>query len=210
VKPRRVVVNDRMQRGYTYVLAEPPGENFDAEFRPELTPSEMLKIGVFGGKFSPVVLDAVPAIHEAALPFFAVWSSADPIVDNGRSPSYVFRLALRDSLGMPKMLQTAEQRGHHKVGLLLANTGWGRSNLSAAERHVARAQRPAIAQVAWHNWGEKSLLQRYQSLRAAGAQAIVLACTELELVVDVDANVLPIYDSTRIHAEKAAEWILGG
>ena len=43
-----------------------------------------------------------------------------------------------------------------------------------------------------------------------GADAIVLACTELELVVDVDANVLPIYDSTRIHAEKAAEWILGG
>ena len=43
-----------------------------------------------------------------------------------------------------------------------------------------------------------------------GAEAIVLACTELELIVDVDANVLPIYDSTRIHAEKAAEWILGG
>jgi aspartate racemase len=42
-----------------------------------------------------------------------------------------------------------------------------------------------------------------------GAEAIVLACTELELVVDVDANVLPIYDSTRLHAEKAAEWILG-
>jgi aspartate racemase len=42
-----------------------------------------------------------------------------------------------------------------------------------------------------------------------GADAIVLACTELEMVVDVDANVLPIYDSTRIHAEKAAEWILG-
>jgi aspartate racemase len=42
-----------------------------------------------------------------------------------------------------------------------------------------------------------------------GAEAIVLAATELEMVVDVDANVLPIYDSTRIHAEKAAEWILG-
>ncbi|MCB5424850.1 amino acid racemase [Altererythrobacter sp. CC-YST694] len=43
----------------------------------------------------------------------------------------------------------------------------------------------------------------------AGARAIVLACTELDMVVDVDANVLPIYDSLRIHAEKAAEWILG-
>ena len=42
-----------------------------------------------------------------------------------------------------------------------------------------------------------------------GAEAIVLACTELEMVVDVDANVLPIYDSTRLHAEKAADWILG-
>ena len=42
-----------------------------------------------------------------------------------------------------------------------------------------------------------------------GAKAIVLACTELDMVVDVDANVLPIYDSTRIHAEKAVEWILG-
>jgi aspartate racemase len=43
----------------------------------------------------------------------------------------------------------------------------------------------------------------------AGARAIVLACTELEMVVDVDANVLPIYDGTRIHAEAAADWILG-
>ncbi len=42
-----------------------------------------------------------------------------------------------------------------------------------------------------------------------GADAVVLASTELELVVDVDANVLPIYDSTRIHSQKAAEWILG-
>jgi len=43
----------------------------------------------------------------------------------------------------------------------------------------------------------------------AGAQAVVLACTELEMIVDVDANILPIYDSARIHAEKAAQWILG-
>ncbi|ANU07519.1 aspartate/glutamate racemase family protein [Paraurantiacibacter namhicola] len=42
-----------------------------------------------------------------------------------------------------------------------------------------------------------------------GAEAIVLACTELALVVDVDANVLPIFDSTEIHAAKAAQWILG-
>jgi len=41
-----------------------------------------------------------------------------------------------------------------------------------------------------------------------GADSIVLACTELDLVVDVDANVLPVFDSTRIHCDAAANWIL--
>lgn len=42
-----------------------------------------------------------------------------------------------------------------------------------------------------------------------GAEAIVLACTELEQIVDVDANVLPIFDSTQIHSKAAAAWIVG-
>lgn len=48
------------------------------------------------------------------------------------------------------------------------------------------------------------------NLSQDGAQAVVLGCTELEMIVDVDANVVPIYDCTRIHAEAAADWILGG
>jgi len=56
---------------------------------------------------------------------------------------------------------------------------------------------------------ERELKTMMVELDRAGAQAVVLGCTELEMVVDVDANVLPIYDCTRIHAERAAEWILG-
>lgn len=40
-------------------------------------------------------------------------------------------------------------------------------------------------------------------------QAIVLGCTELVLAVDVRANVLPVYDTTAIHARMAVEWMLG-
>jgi hypothetical protein len=48
---KRIIVNDRMQRDYVYVISEPAGENLDNLFKPELTPQEMLALGVFGGKY---------------------------------------------------------------------------------------------------------------------------------------------------------------
>jgi hypothetical protein len=51
MRKKRVVVNDLMQKNYVYFLTEPVGGNFDAEFKPELTPAEMLALGVFGGKY---------------------------------------------------------------------------------------------------------------------------------------------------------------
>jgi hypothetical protein len=46
-----VVVNDRMQHGYSYDRIEPPGRNFAPEFQPQLTPKQMLRLGVFGGRY---------------------------------------------------------------------------------------------------------------------------------------------------------------
>jgi hypothetical protein len=48
---KKVVVHDRMQHGYIYHRTEPVGRNFAPDFRPELTPKEMLALGVFGGKY---------------------------------------------------------------------------------------------------------------------------------------------------------------
>ena len=49
-----------MQKGFVYFLTEPVGKNFDARFHPELSPEEMLKMGVFGGRYMRDCTDEFP------------------------------------------------------------------------------------------------------------------------------------------------------
>lgn len=58
---KKIIINDKMQQGF-YYLTEPMGENFAEGFEPELTPKQMLELGVFGGKYMTDCLDEFP--HE--------------------------------------------------------------------------------------------------------------------------------------------------
>lgn len=51
MRKKAVIVNDKMQTNYRYELTKPLGRNFDSEFKPELTPKQMLRLGVFGGVY---------------------------------------------------------------------------------------------------------------------------------------------------------------
>lgn len=84
-KKKIVTVNDKMQKGYRYELTEPVGRNFDPEFRPQLTPKEMLELGVFGGKYMTDCRKEFPkswyaraklsATHDDSLNLFRVHAS---------------------------------------------------------------------------------------------------------------------------------------
>ena len=58
---KRVVVNDKMQTGYVYFRTERPGRNFAPDFTPDLTPEQMLRLGVFGGKYMTDCRQEFPA-----------------------------------------------------------------------------------------------------------------------------------------------------
>ena len=51
MKFKFVKVTDSLQKNYRYQLIEPAGKNFDPKFKPELTPKQMLELGVFGGLY---------------------------------------------------------------------------------------------------------------------------------------------------------------
>lgn len=140
-------------------------------------------VAVFGGRFSPVIIEELPTLKSTKTLFMAPWSSADGIIDNGMKPNYVYRLSLRDSLAMPKLLQTADKRGLRKVGLLLTNTSWGRSNLAAAETFAEANKDITIVQTAWYNWRDQTLVAKYKALRSAGAQVVVLVANDDEAAV---------------------------
>jgi hypothetical protein len=86
MKPKRVVVRDKMQDGYVYWRTKPIGREFRAGFEPELSPRQMLALGVFGGKYMTDCRGEFPANwfaraklspdrHRAALNCFGVNAS---------------------------------------------------------------------------------------------------------------------------------------
>lgn len=87
----KVVVNDKMQRGYAYFRTEPIGRNFAEGFAPELTPKQMLGLGVFGGKYMTDCRKEFPAswfiraklcsrAHDASLNYFGV-NASQPLAE---------------------------------------------------------------------------------------------------------------------------------
>lgn len=84
--PKIVKVHDKMQKSYSYNLTQVTGRNFDKNFKPDLTPKEMLSLGVFGGKYMTDCKNEFPKSwfihaklcqtkHNAKLNFFKVNAS---------------------------------------------------------------------------------------------------------------------------------------
>jgi len=74
---KTVLVNDSMQRGYRYERVAREGRDFDPEFQPELTPKEMLALGIFGGKY----------LTDCRKEFPSSWFASAKLSSKGRDPS---------------------------------------------------------------------------------------------------------------------------
>ncbi len=84
-----VTVRDKMQKKYQYTLTSAVGRGFDPDFRPQLTPKEMLHLGVFGGKYMTDCQKEFPASwfagaklnatkHDPSINYFKV-SASQPL-----------------------------------------------------------------------------------------------------------------------------------
>ncbi len=164
-------------------------------------------IAVLTGKFSPVTVEMVPEANRQKIPVISVWGSADPITDNAVSPSFAFRLSLKDSWGVEAMMLRA--KSVHRAArqcALLPNTAWGRS---ADAVLVAKAGRHGISVVAthWYNWGETTFQDALAECVNASAQSILLVANERE-AASIVSQLAELPQNTRLPV--VAHWGLTG
>ena len=131
----------------------------------------------------------VPVLHigEAA---------AEKIAGDGRRN--VALLGTRTTMTEPHVRRHFEERG---IKLAAIEDGW----VSEVDRIIY--EELAAGRVVRDS--QRKLKTLITELGKKRVEAIVLGCTELVLAVDPRANVLPVYDTTAIHARKAVDWILG-
>ena len=122
-------------------------------------------------------------------------ATADKLVADGRSR--VALIGTRFTMTEPHVRSRLESRG---IGLVAVQPSWVREvdRIIFEELAAGRVVRDS----------QRKLKTLITELSKQKAQAVVLGCTELVLAVDVRANVLPVYDTTVIHARACTDWML--
>ena len=130
----------------------------------------------------------VPVLHIAD-------AAADRLVADRRTNVAV--LGTRFTMTEPFVRSRIEARGIHIVPMEEAWIG-EIDRIIFDELAVGRVVRDS----------QRNLKTIITELAKRKTQAVLLACTELVLAVDVRANVIPVYDTTAIHARAAVDWML--
>jgi aspartate racemase len=122
-------------------------------------------------------------------------ATADKLVADGRSK--VALLGTRFTMTEGHVRERLERRG---IELAAVDPKW--------MHEVDRIIFEELAAGTVIRDSQRKLKTLIAELARRKAQAVVLGCTELVLAVDTRANVIPVYDTTAIHARAAVEWML--
>lgn len=139
-------------------------------------------VAVLGGLHTPVALEVLPIVHEHRIPFLIPWAAGTRVVENKYEPNFVFRVSVNDACAGPFLVQAAFEAGFRRPGLLLENTGWGRSNLQAMLDAID-SRDMSLASVKWFNWGVRDLSAELNGLVEDGADMLMLVANAPEGLV---------------------------
>lgn len=157
---KRITVTDKMQKKYVYELVAQMGKSFAEDFKPELTPKQMLSLGVFGGKYMTDCKKEFPhdwfkhaklnpKEHEAKINFFEV-NASQPLsewrrkgwINEQHDPRGWFQWYCRYYLGRRMPEYDAQQIKRWKA--IRRHVGQIKKNCHVRDLSCRRRQRQAL------------------------------------------------------------------
>ncbi len=162
-------------------------------------------VAIFGGYHSTVGLAQVDPVNEIGIPWIGTTGAGTKIVENGKSPNFMFRVSAKDKW-VSKVLadQAAKASKAGKIAVMYENTGWG--NGALPDFKVAmEAQKKEISASETFNWNDQDMSAQAIRIRDSGADTVVL------FALDREGNqILRSFDKIGYKPTIVAAWGLAG
>lgn len=137
-------------------------------------------VAIYGGKFSPAIMETMSLANELGVVSVSLWGSADSITSDPLKNPYVYRLSLKDSWAIPAMMREAlDAHVAKRICAIFPSTAWGRSGSTAMEQNLAKTGQELVHSN-WYQWGQGDFVAHLQKCIDAGGQAVIMIANEGE------------------------------
>lgn len=162
-------------------------------------------IAIFGGYHSTVGLAQVDPVNEIGIPWIGTTGAGTKIIENGKSPNYMFRVSAKDKW-VAKFLaeQAVKSSKAGKVAVMFENTGWGNGAIPDVKAAM-EGQKKELSASETFNWNDQDMSAQAIRIRDSGADTVVL------FALDREGNqILRSFDKIGYKPTIFAAWGLAG
>lgn len=137
-------------------------------------------VAILGGYHSTVGLAQVDAVNEIGIPWIGTTGANTKIIENGKSPNYMFRVSMKDKWVAQYLADQALKISKNgKVAIMFENTGWGNGAIGDFKAGmVAKGKEASAAET--FNWADQDMTAQIIRIRDSGADTVVLFALDRE------------------------------
>lgn len=137
-------------------------------------------VAILGGYHSTVGLAQVDAVNEIGIPWIGTTGANTKIIENGKSPNYMFRVSMKDKWVAQYLADQALKISKNgKVAIMFENTGWGNGAIGDFKAGMGAKGKEASAAETF-NWADQDMTAQVIRIRDSGADTVVLFALDRE------------------------------
>ena len=131
-------------------------------------------IAILGGYHSTVGLAQVDPVNEIGIPYIGTIAANTKIIENGKSPNFMFRVSAKDKW-VARFLgeQALKVSKNGKVAFIYENTGWGNGAFPDV-KGALKAKGKELVAAETFNWNDQDMSAQVIRIRDSGADTLLI------------------------------------